>query len=192
MEQPITKFVYQRIIREVLHEATRKFNPVAIQAMYDLGKQDNEEGDLARTTYERVTGKKWVANAVVAQSPAPSKPRASNNQETKDHLRAILDAFDKVIQMGNAETFDKKSSSRRVTVEQENIINQILNKYNTVLTRTHIDFLDSLDEDDYRAVSLFFEVLPLRIKKELIYRGSSLHRNMSEIMDIIHEYTDRP
>jgi hypothetical protein len=177
--------VFRRIVKEAIVEAGREFSPTAIKAIYDKGKQNNPEGELARSTYERITGKKWSAEtkpvttsttSTTPSTPKPSKKSAAIAEKISEKLQDIID-------IANGDMTPANSTN----VNLHDLSMKVVNMYNTELTSGDVSFIDAMSDADYDTVSRFFEFFSERVKKT---RGvdEKLEASIDKILLIFKKY----
>jgi len=173
-----------KTLRDLLIEVRTQLSPTAIKAMYEKGRQDNPEGEVARNMYKKFTGQDWKADKPAVVTPtiktdSTPPPKDDKTKKGLEILKEIFDMVEKAIKMGD----DVKLSS--LTSEQSALLFSAGNLFHDVLTNSSHSasaFIDSLSEDDYISLGDFIDSISrLRYTKKKLDSTSPFVKSFEKI-----------
>ena len=180
--------------KEIFLEARAELSPTAIKAMYEKGRQDNPEGEVARSMYKKFTGKDWKSNrpATTKKADSTSPPKnTSNKQPGINLIKKIYELIDKAIAIGDDiirnTSDDIPFRSLTTTKEQrELLINAKKLSYKHMFEPEMIPFFDSLSEEEYDNFTSFFDMFDDSRLNKLTYTGSVIGKKYRSLTDALN------
>ena len=180
--------------KEIFLEARAELSPTAIKAMYEKGRQDNPEGEVARNMYKKFTGQDWKANtsAITKKADSTSPPKnTSNKQPGINLIKKIYELIDKAIAIGDDivrnTSDDIPFRSLTTTKEQrELLINAKKLSYKHMFEPEMIPFFDSLSEEEYDNFTSFFDMFDDSRLNKLTYTGSVIGKRYRSLTDVLN------
>ena len=180
--------------KEIFLEARAELSPTAIKAMYEKGRQDNPEGEVARNMYKKFTGQDWKANtsATTKKADSTSPPKNTTNKQPGINLvKKIYELIDKAIAIGDDivrnTSDDIPFRSLTTTKEQrELLINAKKLSYKHMFEPEMIPFFDSLSEEEYDNFTSFFDMFDDSRLNKLTYTGSVIGKKYRSLTDALN------
>jgi hypothetical protein len=145
-------------LQQLLKEARNQLSSTAIKAMYEKGRQDNPEGEVARNMYKKFTGQDWKADKPSVITP--TKKETTSGSSTIDQglqiLKAIFSDIEKAIKLGD------DNNMANLGLNQSVLLKGALNRYYEVLAKPVSEkgfaaFIDSLDDELYSSLTNLFD-----------------------------------